>query len=288
VDPVRHVAHRNLALRPAREEVPEELAAHCAVEAAHPVERAAATDGEVGHVEGFGRIIRVLPSECQEIVETDPQAFLGIWPEVPLNEGRVEAVEAGRHRRVRGEDVSRARDRQGHVEGAPALLHEGPGALEHRERRVPLVEVADLGLEPEGPQQAPAPDAQHQLLLQAQLGASAVQLARDGAEGRRVRGVVAVEQVERAPSDLRLPRPEPDRVPRQRKLQAQPLPAFIPDRADRELPGVVVGVQRFLAAIGANHLTEVALLVEEPDADHRNTEVTRGLELVPGHVAEPA
>ena len=122
MDPVRHVAHRNLALRPAREEVPEELAAHCAVEAAHPVERAAATDGEVGHVEGFGRIIRVLPSECQEIVETDPQAFLGIWPEVPLNEGRVEAVEAGRHRRVRGEDIPHARDRQGHVEGLPALL----------------------------------------------------------------------------------------------------------------------------------------------------------------------
>lgn len=288
VHPVGHVTHRNLRLGPAGEEAPEEPAAHLAVQAAHPVDRAAAPEGEVGHVERLVRVVRVLPAERQEILEPDAQVPLGVSAEVPVDEGRREAVEARGYRGVRGEEVAGTRDGQGHVEALAAVLYECPGALEHREGRVPLVEVAHLGVQAECPEQPPAADPQHELLPEAQLRTAAVQLAGDGADGRRVRRVIAVEQVEPEPPHLHLPGAEPDPVARQREREAEPLTARVSHRADRELPWIVVRVERLLAAVRRDGLAEVPLLVQEPNADHRDAEVAPRLELVAGHVAEAA
>ena len=73
-----------------------------------------------------------------------------------------------------------------------------------------LVEMTHLGVEAERAQQAPAADAEHQLLLQPQLRAAAVQLAGDAAHRRGIGGIVAVEQVERGAPDARLPGAHPD------------------------------------------------------------------------------
>src|SRR5262249_60930846 len=59
-------------------------------------------------------------------------------------------------------------------------------------------------------------------------------------------------------------------------------------RHDGEQVRVVVRVERGLAAVGLDGLAEVALLVEEPDADDGHAEVARGLQLVAGDVAEAA
>ena len=73
-------------------------------------------------------------------------------------------------------------------------------------------------LEPERREQPPAADAEHELLHEAQIGAAAVELARDAAVRGIVRRVVAVEQVELHPSDLHLPGAQPDGVARQIEL----------------------------------------------------------------------
>src|SRR5205814_7594159 len=49
---------------------------------------------------------------------------------------------------------------------------------------------------------------------------------------------------------------------------------------------IVVGVQRFLAAVGGDHLAEVTLLIQHPDADHRHPEIAGRLELIGCDVAE--
>ena len=59
----------------------------------------------------------------QQIVKRNAQLFLGVSTEVLLDEGRREAIEAGGHRRVGGEEVSRARGGQRHFKGLIA-----PGA----------------------------------------------------------------------------------------------------------------------------------------------------------------
>jgi len=43
-----------------------------------------------------------------------------------------------------------------------------------------------------------------------------------------------------------------------------------------------------LAAVLVDHLAEVALLAEKPDADHRNAQVAGGLELIASDINEPA
>ena len=82
---------------------------------------------------------------------------------------------------MRGEEIARARDGQRHLEGLPGVLHETARALQHRKGGVAFVQVADLRLDAQRREQAPAADPEQQFLLQAQLRPAAVQLAGDAA-----------------------------------------------------------------------------------------------------------
>ena len=50
------------------------------------------------------------------------------------------------------------------------------------------------------------------------------------------------------------------------------------------MPRVVIGVKGLLGAILVNDLTKIALLVEQPHADHGYAQIAGGLELVAGHI----
>ena len=103
-----------------------------------------------------------------------------------------------------------------------------------------------------------------------------------------VRGVVAVQQIERRAADLHLPGAQPDRVARQHDFQPQPFAVRLAQRRDRQLAGIVVREERLLRAVAVDHLAEIALLIEQPDADDRHAQVAGGLQLVAGHVAQAA
>ena len=221
-------------------------------------------------------------------MERDAELLLGIAAEVLLDEGRSETVEAGGHRRVGGEEVARPRDGQRDFEGLPGLFHEAAGALQHGEGRMPFIQVADFRLDAERAEQPPAADPEEQFLLEAQLRPAAVQLAGDPSMGGEVRRVIAVQQVELHPADLDLPGAQPDRVTGQGDLQPQPLAVRLAQRRDRQLSGIVVRVEGLLRAVLVDHLAKIALLVEQPHADHRHAQIAGGLELIAGHVAEPA
>jgi hypothetical protein len=51
--------------------------------------------------------------------------------------------------------------------------------------------------------------------------------------------------------------------------------------------GIVVRIEGLLRAAAIDRLTEVAMLIEQPHADNRDTESTRGLELIARNNAEP-
>ncbi len=144
------------------------------------------------------------------------------------------------------------------------------------------------GCDAEGREQPPATDAEDQLLFEAQLRATAVELAGNAAMGGVIRGVIAVEQVEFDATDLHLPGAQPDRVTRQGDLQTQPLAARRAQGCDRQLSGIVVGIEGLLRAILVDHLAKIALLVEEPHADHRHPQIAGRLELITGHIAQSA
>src|ERR1017187_5652941 len=101
-------------------------------------------------------------------------------------------------------------------------------------------------------------------------------------------GVIAVQQVQLHATDLNLPGAQPDRVTRQGDFQPQPLAVRLAQRCDRQLPGIVVRQEGLLGPILIDHLPKIALAVEQPDADDWNAQIAGRLELITGHVAEPA
>ena len=133
----------------------------------------------------------------------DAELPLGIPAEVLVDEGRRKTIEAGGHRRVSREEIPRSSDGQSGFEGLPGLPHETAGALQDGEGRVPFIQMTDFRLNAERVQQAPSADPEQQLLREAQLRTAAIELAGDRSMSRIVRGVIAVEQVERRSPDAR-------------------------------------------------------------------------------------
>ena len=103
-----------------------------------------------------------------------------------------------------------------------------------------------------------------------------------------IRRVVAVEQVQLHASHLNLPGTQPDRVTGQGDFESQPLTIRFAQRCDRQMSGLVIRKERLLRAILVDQLAKIAVLVEQPHANHRHTQVTGGLELIAGHVAQAA
>jgi len=83
-------------------------------------------------------------------VSCNAKLIFGIPSQVFLDEGGSKTVKAGGYRRMGGEEVTRSCDRQCDFEGLPGLFHEVAGAFQDGERRMPFIQVTDLGLEPEG------------------------------------------------------------------------------------------------------------------------------------------
>ena len=117
------------------------------MQATHAIHRPAPPDRQIGHVETLRRVVWILAAQGQQIVDGNAKLILGIPAEVLLDEGRSETVKAGGHRRVGGEEVSRSRGGQRDFKGLRGLLHETAGAFQHREGRMPFIQVTDFRLE---------------------------------------------------------------------------------------------------------------------------------------------
>ena len=175
----------------------------------------------------------------------------------------------------------------GVVEGRP-VRHELAGALGEQERGVALVEVPDRRLEPEGADRPDAADAEDELLVEAHLAAADVQDVGDRAVRLGVLRQVRVEQQDRDAADLGQPDGDREVPAGQRDRHRQRQRRSGPDPAERQARQVVVGVGVLLVAVGVDRLAEVALAIEQPDADEREGHVAGRLHVVAGEHAEAA
>ena len=215
--------------------------------------------------------------------------------EVLRHELAREAVDAGRDRGVGREDRARPRHLQGGVEADALLLGELTDPLETQEAGVALVGVEDLGVgcardAGVGPDGAHATDAEQHLLPQPVLGLAAVEPVGDVAQ--HLLGVVldvGVEQQQRHPADLG----DPDARRRGVSL-GHPHgdlgrgPVGLAQDRDRQLVGVEHRVALLLPPVARERLPEVAVPVEQADADDRHAEVAGRLEVVAGQDAQAA
>ncbi len=290
VDAIGDMADRHLALWPAAKQRLEDVPADPAVLAADADAQPGATHRQIGHVERLSRVVRIGTAERQNLRQRDAnlaQKAVEI-ARVGVDQRRREAIEPGFHRGMRREDVAGARRPPRLPERPPGAALKATSPLHHRKGRVALVQVADTGLRCHSFDDPPAGDAEHDLLQQPGLGVGIVETLGDGAVGRVIAGIVGVEQVERDPPDLGVPHAQRQLAPRQVEDDVQPGAVRPQRRPDRQRAGVVVGVGFALPAGGVDRLSEISLLKQQADADHRQAEIACGLEIVAGQHAEAA
>ena len=213
MNPVRDRSYGYFGIRHPWKERSKDLPADARVALADGVDSAARPCREPCHVERLGGVLVAGPAESQELREGETELIARVRAKLGLHELGAEAVEARAHRRVRREHVSRARGRQGNLEGNPKGCHEIARSLERHERRMSFVEMADRRRQPERPEHAPSAQTKRHLLENADLGVAAVELRRDPAVSGKILRVVAVEQVERDPPEPGRPCAEPDGRP---------------------------------------------------------------------------
>ena len=145
--------------------------------------------------------------------------------------------------------------------GCAARLHETACALQHGERRMAFIQVADFRLDAQRGEQSPSADPEHQFLHEAQLRPAAVKLAGD----RRDKAGSSPHRC--CPAGIAsLCRPEPARRaarsgdPGTSSSQPQPLAVRLAQRRDRQLSGIVVGKEACCVAVLVDHLAKIALL----------------------------
>ena len=225
-------------------------------------------------------------AEVQHVLDRHVAAVEDRAGDAP-HEVRVEALVPGRDRRVDREDAVAADLRPGAVEVLPGG-DELAGPFGEQERRVAFVEVPDRRREPERADRPHAADAEHELLVEAHLAAADVQDVGDRAVLLRVLGHVRVEQQDRHAADLGEPDGDRELAVGERDAHRQRQPVLVLDAAQGQARQVVVGVAVLLVAVGVDRLAEVALAVEQPDADRREGHVAGRLHVVAGEHAEAA
>ncbi len=148
----------------------------------------------------------VLSAQRQHVADGGSSPVAGAT-ELHLYEPTREAVDAGGHRGVRGEDRPGAGLLERCGERQTVGGHELGDALDAKKARVPLVGVVDLrrgrsGDAAERPKRPNPTDAEQQLLEESVVGAAAVQSVGDLAQRGWVLLDVGVHQQQRHPTDL--------------------------------------------------------------------------------------
>ena len=149
-----------------------------------------------------------------------------------------------------------------------------------------LVGVPDRGLDSHRAEDSDAAHAEDPLLAQAQVGAAGVELVHETAVVGMIDLDVGVEEIDRHPSDHHLPGPDVHRPARGLHRGEIAFLLAPGHRHERGEAGIELLVAVLLPSVEPKPLIEVALHVEEADADHRHAQVARGLAVVAGEHAE--
>ena len=139
MDSVGDVPYGNFVLWPVREERLKEVSAYFSMQATHSIHGSASTNGEIGHVETLGRVIRILAAQGQQIVECYAEFLFCIPSEVLFDESGSEAIKSGSHSGVGSEDVSRSRDGQCAFKWLPGFFHKTASTLERSKGCMPFI-----------------------------------------------------------------------------------------------------------------------------------------------------
>jgi hypothetical protein len=214
------------------------------------------------HAERLLLVARLLPPEARQRAAINAH-LLHVVAEILFDHPHREGVVARGHRRVRREARAGLHCLSSRREIEPVLLHQHPDALQHRERRVPLIHVAHRGDLPEQLERANAADAQNDLLLDPRVLIAAIQLGGDGPVLLPVLWDVRVEQIQRDPPDLDAPDAQEHVAAGQGRGGDERLARGVELGDEGEGEEVVLGIALLLPPLGVQVLPKIPLAVHE-------------------------
>ena len=207
------------------------------------------------------------------------------------DQAAVEAVDAGRHRGVGGEDRPGPGPLERGVE-VHLLTHVLPDPLQTEEAGVALVGVEHLGRRGSGDRAvradgADAADPEQHLLGQPVIAAAAVQPVGDLALVAAVLLDVGIQQQQRYPADLGQPDLGVQRATAERHLDPD-RPVGAVQLGQRQGVRIEQRIALLLPAGGVQRLLEIALAIEQTDPDDRHADVAGRLQVVAGQDPQTA
>ena len=199
VHAVGDVSDGDFLFHPPRPEVRPHPPRHVPVQAAHGVGAARELQSQHGHAESLVFVLRLDAAQAHQLFGGDSQ-LVAQRPKVLFDQVAIEAVVAGGHGRVRGEDGVLRHVAQGDVEAHAVVFHPLADGFQRGETAMPFVEMVHAGRDAQRPQGADAAHAGHQFLADARAVVAAIEPGRQFAIFGTVAGYVAVQQVQVAPA----------------------------------------------------------------------------------------
>ncbi len=193
---------------------------------------------------------------------------------------------AGRYGCVRGEDDLAGDLASGLVEGDALFVHAIPNGLEDCEAAVAFVEVKDTGGDAQGVECAETTYSEEEFLADASAAVAAVEARGKFEILGGVAGDVGVQEQEVAATDFDSPDLGANDSAAGLDFDDDPFPVCTDGRLHGQLVDVGLEVVFALPAFVVEALKEVSLAVEEANADERDAEVGRALDVVSGEDAE--
>ena len=177
VDAVGDVADGDFFFDAPRPEVRPHAARDVAVQRADRVGPARELEADDGHAEGFVLVLRLDAAEAHQLRGRNAQR-VAQRAQVLFDQSGVEAVVAGGHGRVGGEDGVLGDFAERFVERQAVVGHPLANHFERSECAVAFVEVVDARRDAQRAERLDAADAEHQFLADAGADVAAVEAAR--------------------------------------------------------------------------------------------------------------
>ena len=237
-------------------------------------------DGENRHRKRFAAIVRVAAPQAAKLFVRDAglRAVIG---KVVVQQPGVEQVDTGGHRGMRRENVVGADGFYGFVKGQAVFRHLEPDAFDAEEGRMALVHMEHRRGQTQRREYAHAANAEDNLLADAGVGVAAVELIGNvPVLRRRVLRDVGVEQIELDAANTDHPRLDEDFPGRHLNGDDQIRAVGPVDGLNRQ--GIEIVLRRLLnlPAVLVQRLAQVALLVEQSDANEGQIEVRGGFQVI--------
>ena len=236
-----------------------------------------------GHVKLIHAVVRMV-AEARERVGVQTE-LLPDRSQHGFNGGALEHIVSGRHRRMGGEH-RRATNLCDSVRHAHSRVAEFTQALDEHEAGVTFVGVPHIRLDVERAQNAHTADAEQPFLAQPQVHAAGVESAEKFAILWAVFRQVRIEQQQRHAANHQSPGPHQHFMPRHFNRDSEVGAVGVENRRDRRGCQIERVVHVLLPAIDIDALVEVAVAIEQPDADQRQTQIGRRFAMVTGEHAE--